>query len=843
MTRRIRPLVATTVSSVVLVLGGVAAGFRPALPDPQQLVAQLRRFYAETQPEVSYLHLNQEAYAAGETLWFKAYVVDARAHQPDTLSRVLYVDVVTPARTVAFRRTLPLRQGLAEGDIVLPDTLSTGIYTIRAYTNWMRNWPEGLFFTRRIPVWQAVPPAEGAAPVSGMRRAALARQASRVVMAAAQPDVQFFPEGGNYVQGTASVVGVKAVAGSGQGLALSGTVLDDENHPVLQFRTPALGMTSFTFTPQPGRRYQARVTLPDGSEALYPLPAAQPSGWLLTVRELSSHYLVVVRRPGAVATEPLQLVAHVRGTPVYLGTGELQPGDTFSARIPKDRLPAGLVHITLFDGQSVAQAERLVCAPLPATPTAQLRADKAAYSLRQPVTLEVTVRNAQGQPVAAEASVTVVTETGLPPQGRQETNVQAHLLLTSELRGYVENPAWYFRDASPETRRALDNLLLTQGWSRFSWQQVLAPTPLAATFEYPLERTLALGGQLVRGGGRPVPKGQLTLLQKGVASVEQLTANEQGYFLLTGFPGTDTARVVVQALTPKGGSNVLLRLWDRWPVPGATAWQPRPPLVAVAENESILATYGQQSRRQQVLERRYRPDTTSGIVLRNVKIQGQRPTEPDPRSLHGTASSVVRTRDIPGANAFSNIFELIRGRVPGVQVIGSALHYSVRIRGLTSISMSSEPLYLLDGVPLDADALLSVPVQDVERVEVLKGAEAAVYGSRGSNGAVAVFTKRGPDAASRSALPNIAARHMPAYYRAREFYAPRYETASPASRPDPRLTTLYWQPQLHIPASGQARITFYTADAAGVFLAQLEGIAADGEPVSAQARVVVEPGR
>ncbi|MCA8832018.1 TonB-dependent receptor plug domain-containing protein [Hymenobacter pini] len=827
-----------------LLVGGIAlssvVAFRPALPDPQRLLQQVQRFYAEAQPEVSYLHLNQDAYAAGETLWFKAYVVGAATHQLDTLSRVLYVDVVTPRRTVAFRRTLRLNRGLAEGDIVLPDTLPTGIYTIRAYTNWMRNWPEGLFFTRQVPVWQAVPPAAepGAAAAPG-----LPARTSAARTTATKPDVQFFPEGGEYVQGAAAVVGVKAVAATGRGMSLRGTVLDEQNQPVVEFSTPALGMNSFTFTPQSGHQYHARVALPDGTTASYPLPAAQASGWLLTVRDMGPHFALYVRRPGATGAEALQVVAHVRGTPVYAGAGAIAPGETFAATIPKDRLPAGLVHITLLDEQNVARAERLVFAPAPATPAAELRADKPAYGLRQPVSVEVAVHDAQGQPLAAEVSVAVAAENGLPTEGQQLTTVQAHLLLTSELRGYVENPAGYFRDDTPATRRALDDLLLTQGWSRFVWQQVLAPEPVASTFGFPLERSLLLGGQLVRANGKPMPNGQLTLLQQGTTSVSQFTTNEQGYFLLNGFDGADTVRTVLQARTPKGGDKVTLRLWDRWPVPGADL-PVQPPLTAPAQIQPQLTTYGQQSRRQQVLERHFRPDTTSGIVLRNVTVRGQRPVpEHDVRALHSSATYVVRTKDVPGAASYSNIFDVIRGKIPSLQISGSGMRYDVQYRGQVSLTMSPVPLMLLDGVPTDITTLLTIPVQDIDRVEMLSGNQTIVYGGGARTGALAVFTKRTGGPVNPVASPGVAARRLPAYYRAREFYAPRYETPAPAQRPDPRLTTLYWQPTLHIPASGQARFTFYTADAAGAFLARLEGVAANGEPVTAQARLVVEANR
>ena len=824
----------------LLALGLLA--FRPDTgPDPTRLIEQLRRFYLTTQPEVSYLHLDQAAYAAGETLWFKAYVVDARAHQPDSLSRVLYVDVVTPEKQVIFRRTLALDQGIAAGDIILPDTLRTGVYTLRAYTSWMRNSDEGLFFTRRVPVWQAAVPASGGPAPSAMRRAELARTTARQVAAAQVPDVQFFPEGGNYVAGLPTTVGVKAVAANGYGLALQGSVLDEQGQVVARFGTPALGMSSFNFTPQANQRYHATVSLPDGETATYPLPAVQESGWALTVREIGNTYRVFVRHrsAGQAPADALQLVAHVRGQVVYTGTGLIRDGETFSAVIAKADAPAGILHITLFDGQSAAQAERLVFVPETQNIQVRLRPSKAAYGPREKVDLNVEVSTATGQPAAAELSLAVTNRLTLPGADAEATDVRAHLLLTSELRGYVENPAYYFQPRTPEVQRALDDLLLTQGWSRFSWQRVLAPGVITSEYLFPLEQTLTLSGQLMRNDKKPVPNGELTLLYGKAKELVQSTANAEGLFRFNGFSGQDTTAVLLQARTPKGSSNVLIKLNELWPTPAAT-WRPVAPLSPVTAESAPVLAYGQRSHRQQMLEKVYRPDSTSGIVLREVKIDGRRPVEAS-SSLHGgNVSAVLRAKDFPNLNSYQNIFQMMQSRVAGVQVQPQGAGYSVLIRGITSFSGSSEPLYLLDDVPLsDGQALLSIPPSDIDRIEILKGGAAAIYGTRGSNGVIAVYTKRGRGNHSDEPAAGVAVRRVPAYYRAREFYAPRYETTRQSEKPDPRATTLYWLPRLTVPASGRAHVSFFTADQPGTFRVAVEGICAAGQPATAEATLTV----
>ncbi|UYZ62699.1 TonB-dependent receptor plug domain-containing protein [Hymenobacter weizhouensis] len=825
----------------------LGAAFRFADTTPVQLLERLDAFYRQTFPEKSYLHLDQGAYASGETIWFKAYVVEARSHQPDTLSKVLYVDVVAPeSRRVLLRRTLALRQGQAHGDLALPDTLASGVYTVRAYTSWMRNAGEQTFFNRRVPVWQAVPPATaGSATASTSAPAAAPSRAGARRTAATPPDVQFFPEGGAYVAGLETVVGVKAADASGLGLAVQGVVLDDQNQEVIRFQTPALGMSAFPLTPAPGRRYRARVTLPEGGGTReYPLPAVQPSGWVLNVREVGPNFLVLVRRqtaPGtAAAPEALQLVAHVRGLPVYAGQGQMEPGRTFSATIPRSKFPAGVAHFTVFDGQQVAQAERLAFVAPPPGLRLSLRPDKASYGPRQLVTLSLDVRDAAGQPAAANLSVAVTNQAGLPTAGTDSNTLLSHLLLTSEVKGYVQDPGYYFRAPSYETARALDHLLLTQGWSRFVWREVLAGTNPVLTYPFPLERQgLTLSGRVVRAGAatKPLPNSALTLFMANEKSVIATNANAQGDFLFMGFPGKDTTQVLLQARSEKGARNALLRLNDLWPAP--VALPPAPPLPAPSPE---VAQYGQRSRQQQVLERRFRPDSTGTILLRNVTVKGQKPApRPDPRALHGnSADAVLRPDAIPGSASFTNVLELLQGRVAGVQVLRQGASYQVQIRGVSSIMGSSQPLFIIDGIAVsDVDAVVAIPVMDVERVEVLKGASAAIYGSRGGNGVIAIFTKQGnPDYDySKQPAAGVATRRLPAYYRAREFYAPRYERAS--SQPDPRATTLFWAPTVQVPTSGQAQLTFYTADQAGTFRVAAEGLTPTGDALGAEAVLAV----
>ncbi|UYZ57871.1 TonB-dependent receptor plug domain-containing protein [Hymenobacter latericus] len=795
-------------------------------PEPalvQQILGKLTGFYQATAPEKSYLHLDKGFYTAGELVWFKAYVVNAGQHQPDTLSRVLYVDLVGPNQQVVARRTLRLQGGTAAGDLALPDSAAQGSYTVRAYTNWMRNAGPDYFFSQSLPVL-------GTKPAPAAKRKP----------AANKPDFQLFPEGGQLIAGLPNVLAFKASDQQSRGLAVKGELLNAAGTPVASFASLHAGMGAFTFTPEAGQAYTAHVTWPDGSTSTHAVPAAAPAGGLLLHVEPSVTQMgirMARKVPGeAVPSENVTLVVHVRGQLVYVGQSALANGEVLSSRIPIERFPSGIAHFTLFDAQGVARCERLAFVNRQDGLRVTVRPDKASYGPRQKVTLALETRDASGQPVPAELSL-AVTAADLEQPGAP--TIVSHLLLSSDLRGYIEDPAYYFRDAEPATRQALDHLMLTQGWRRFVWAQLLNnPLPVG---EYALERGLGLSGQVWRTERKPAAQSELTLLiGKGLNNLTTSTTDNQGRFLFTGFGGQDSARVVVQARTPKGSPALIVKLTDRW------AGVPAPYPPALMPDAALAASFGQRSRRQQSIERQFGPDTTRRIMLSNVVIKGRRePVPDDPRRIFTGADVMLKTSSIPGFDNYPNALMALQGRIAGVQIMGNGMQTTVQIRGAGSIMGSSQPLILLDGMPVrDIEAILTIPASDIESVDVFKGASAAMFGTQGANGVMAFYTKRGGSASTSSgSSPGVARATVPAYYQPREFYAPRYETPAPALHPDYRATTLYWAPTVATNADGRATLTFYTSDDLGAFRVGVQGLSANGRPGTGSAVLEVQRGR
>ena len=813
-------------TTLALVVGLSAFRLRPTGDDLlPRLARQLTDYLLAARQEKAYLHLDRPVYGTGETIWFSAYVVDASQHQLDSLSQVLHVDLLSPEKRVVARRTLRLKGGRSSGDLLIADTLAPGTYVLRAYTNWMRNAGDEFVYSRRLSIWPASPvgPQEAPVPAAPSTPAGKARAA-----AAARPDVQFFAEGGDLVEGLPAVVAFKASDASGRSLNVRGQLLNAQNTVLTTFASRHAGMGRFGLMPAAGQRYRARITLPDGSTAEYPLPAAQPSGYALHVVDGGENFLVEARYrgpAGAAAPGPVQLLTQVRGVVAYPGPRPLVGDIPAAWRMPKKNYPAGIVHFTLFDAAGTPRAERLAFVQNEAAGLrVSITPDQTSYEAHAPVQLTVRVADAAGQPVATTLSLGV-NDAALGALDPNAETIASHLLLTSDLTGYVESPGYYFRTPSAATAQHLDDLLLTQGWRRFVWKAVLAGQAPALTFRP--EQQLSLVGQVVsENGRRPMANSQLTFLQtRPTRNIITANTGPDGRFAFMGISVIDTALITLQARRAQGGSNVLI-LPDNGPAPMTQYLPALPPLSAAP---AAVSTLVRRSRQVQAAELDLHPERAMrSINLANVAVTAKREAVPrdDPRRLYGaTGGTVIDFANSPNMQTGVNVLQMLQGRVSGLAVSGSPPNLSVQIRN------QGTPLFILDGQRVDADVINTLSPTDIESIEVFKGNEAAIFGNSG--GVIAIYTKRGDPkarATDKTLAPGVAVIRLPGFYAAREFYSPRYSSLLTNPPADPRISTLYWNPEVRTNAKGEAEIHFFTADGSGTFEAVVEGLGSSGQP-------------
>jgi hypothetical protein len=296
-------------------------------------VTNLKATYGAKPVEKVYLHLDKPNYIPGDTLWFKAYTVVGKTHSLSALSGVLYVELISPKDSVIKRIVLRLTSGIAWGDFALPGKLTPGNYNIRVYTAWMRNAGPDYFYNQRVNIG-GITPGELAAPAAKIN-----------------PDVQFFPEGGELVNGIRSKVAFKAVNPNGSGENIKGSIIDNEGAMVAEFESTHAGMGIFAILPQPGKTYSAKVALADGRAFASPLPKALDAGYVLSVNNAGKDSLflrVSANGPQFQAKQNTAffLVGQSGGEVYYTASGMLKT-PIFGARIDKARFPSGIVQFTL----------------------------------------------------------------------------------------------------------------------------------------------------------------------------------------------------------------------------------------------------------------------------------------------------------------------------------------------------------------------------------------------------------------------------------------------------------------------------------------------------------------
>lgn len=828
--RRLR-VPAMTLLGVVFLLS-----FRPS-DDPfvDRLVARLTAYIQQFPTEKVYLQTDRDRYLPGETIWMSGYLFNGITHGIDSVSGVVYVELIEPVgRRLVLNARLQALGGQAPGQLLLPDSLRAGRYQLRAFTNYMRNFSDEYFFTKTVTVL----PAAGTAPAAQLR----------VVPTI---DVQFLPEGGQLVAGLTSRIAFKAVDQSGRGRDVTGYILDAKGDTAVGFSSQQRGMGFLNFQPEAGQTYTAFVRQADGTSTRAAFPAVQPAGYVLTVDNTTNkdNIRVFLTRTPAQATAgtpgQLTLLAQTRGAVVQVA--KVPAGKTAALiQLPRAQFPEGIAQLTLFSEAGVPVCERLVFVDRSNRLKINVTPAKDRVKSREKVALDVTVTDANDQPVSAVLSM-AVTDQGLIPADTNGATLVSHLLLSSDLAGEVEQPGAYFDPANKARLAQLDLLMMTQGWRRFTWQQVL--TDSLRNITHPLESGLSLTGRVVRPNQKTAGKVRLTFLislRDSSRTVLSGESDEQGRYGAYGLNFTDSASVLIQAVRGKNDRAIDISL-DQLLKP--TVVVTRIPFAPVEFGQSEYEEFVRRTREYLAIERQIRNNRE--VLLSEVTVKAKRTVERDSRKIYGNADATVKFDPLNTAGAVS-VLDVIRGRVAGVQVLGSGFNTTVQIRGVSSISGSSEPLFVLDGIPTAKETIFAIPVGDVDYVDVLKGPSAAIYGSQGAGGVIIVMTKRGSpnldyskDPVAGSLLAKIAG-----YTPVREFYAPRYDVAKPEHtgtpdrgtpdrRPDYRAT-LHWTPLLRTNAAGKAIVSFFASDAKTTLHIVTEGISGDGRPGTTSASVRIE---
>jgi len=751
--------------------------------------------------EKVYLHLAKTNYTYGDTIWYKAYAVIGQRHQLSVLSGVLYVELYNANDSLVTRQILPLHSGISWSDIPLPANIKQGIYHIRAYTNWMRNFGNESFYNETI------------------RIGGIATSQDVVVKttAAANPDVQFFPEGGELVNGIRSKVAIKAVKHSGLGEDIKGSIVDDNGNVVADFTTQHLGMGVFAFTPQAGQSYKAIITGLGETSFTTQLPQARDKGYTLAVNNSAQDSIFIkVAVNDKTLTElknsNFYILAQSGGKVYYTAEGKLDEF-SFHAKVEKARFPTGIVQFTLFTQTGEPVAERIAYVESADTLQLQISSASENYSSRQPIKINLQALDGNNNSIIGSFSVSVIDDSKVGTNELTESTIVNNLLFSSDLKGYIEEPNYYFTNKSDQTRADLDILLLTQGYRRYKWQQILTNSQ---QITYQPEKALEVSGSIT-SGGKPVANGKISLTAPKENFISDTTTDILGNFKFSDLNFTDTTTIVLRARKKNDGANVGITVANKnFPQFSTINFPVIDTLSIPAYAVTMHKNYN-----EFVLKKKIDMDKQNRI-LQEVKVKSYLHKEPKVESstnLNGAsnADQVIMGDNLSGCITLSNC---LTGRVMGVSFGSDGTPYNNRSHGAMVV--------IMDGIILDGNYLNNINADDISSIEVLRsGSYLAIYGSSAPAGALVITMKHGASSSLNIIPRGLITYNINGYYKVKTFYSPKYAIGSNSNEPDER-SVIYWNPNIITDKDGKATVEYYNADTKGRYRLVLEGIDDNG---------------
>lgn len=638
-------------------------------------------------------------------------------------------------------------------------------------------------------------------------------------------DVQFFPEGGEFIADVSKKIGFKAVGIDGKAIRVKGKIIDGKKKVVTEFTDLGLGMGSFNLQPMVGEQYKAVITLPSGAERTFDLPSVKAEGISLIAGNTTSEFITLGLLMSEsyyqkIQNEPFYLFGQLNGHLVY-GAQITVKSPLVSVNVPIKDLPNGIIQFTLLSTDGKALSERLVFNDKAENLNIQVKSDKASYAKKEHVKLDII--NNSSDKALTSLSVAVVDESKVPFDDHSENTILSNLLLTSDLKGFVEKPNYYF-DRNVENREAaLDALLLTQGYRSFSYEDLIAQK--YPKVDFLPEQGINLSGTLRLNTGKPYPNGGLLLSIPARATRKDVYTDNNGRFVFENLNFPDSVKVTINARSNDNYRNIVINM-DQTFYPAVDINNPYK-ANEVLNIDKHLTDYLENSKHE----------FRTSFLIDEVAVTASR-------------KEVRTSKEFSSLSGLSMADHRIEGdRLSGCSVLSMCLNTM-----LTGVTYDSNTLkyyitrsynqgnrvpvqFFLNGMPIDENTLNSINPLEVEAIEIFtKDDLGTVSRLHQNNGVVSIITKKEKPKGPRMSLAQIEALlpksnvidlYPLGYIKERKFYTPKYDTDQSKATNDYR-TTVYWNPDVKWDDKGIASLDFYNADGNGKYKVIVEGMDVNG---------------
>jgi hypothetical protein len=856
------------------------------------------------EPEKIYLQLDGKVYTTDKTIWFKSIVTNASDHSLTKLSGVLYVELIGPDENMIEKKLIKLENGIGEGFFDLNQSYSEGLYLIRAYTEWNKNFGTDFFFKEYIQVFapsvkvKADPinniklvekqnngrqliayfdplaidslhkkeltlfitindmkdslsvrknddnkymidypiPDKSQFVTLQMRTKNLLTYTKTIALNEDRPDLQFFPESGELVNGLPGKVGFKAVDYNGKGKIIEGDIINGNEEVVAVFKSNQAGMGSFILTNvDKNTTYSARLNSQSDEKIayIYPLPEVASRGNILSVVKKGNEILFTASS-NYLINDSIYIRTSCRGLVYYEIKGKLQEGVLRSA-LCADSLPEGIIAFTMMDNLRQPVAERLYFNEKPESRiNIAISPEKDIYAQRELTRLNIKATNSDGQPVNANLSLLVLNKEQMGQIQRMRGNILSYFLLSSDLKGEIENPGFYFNEDN-NSYNDLDALLLTQGWRKYLYKK-----PVDKIRFHP-ETKLTVSGSVGGIFFQKEKSAELTLMTFGhYKSVQTQSTDSLGRF---NFNINDeygqNLNILIQSANKIGKNKNYIIVLDKKESPAIAFNQ----TLSIGKVDSVVHRLIEKDIERKKLDDTYKL-SSGDIQLGEVVVEAYRMTPIRKKVMeeYGKPNLVISGKSIQEKEEkwSYGLYSVLYSKFPEITI-----HRFNNGRLIAQVRRGVETLVVVDGVPvnfLDYDFIPYIPPSEVSSFEIIKNAknfyqlykEFLPIGSPLDGGnygdVIAIYTYSGNGIYGAIIPKGLTQASVPVFSAPREFYAPKYEnlTASDWYKPDMRAL-IHWEPKVTVDSFGKASATFYNADITGEMEVVVEAISEDGK--------------
>jgi hypothetical protein len=815
--------------------------------------------------EKIYVHTDKSMYASGSTIWLKPYLVSVTGHLLFEGSQFVYVELFDKSNRLIKRIKIKKNEGVFAGHIKLPQDLQEGEYLLKAYTTWMLNQGDDYLFRKTIKVqnvirsnynatidWERKNDKNAIATVAFTNKDDLPannefiectflmknRQTKTferytggngVIRLSIHPDtlknishidvqvkkddkkfrkrfelagnqnefdLQFFPEGGDLVQGQGTKVAFKAIGSDGLHRDVKGCLLNSENDTIQFFSSAHKGMGLFFIIPDTLSDIKALAWINEDSRKEFDLPKVQKTGAALSIVPRANDFKIAIKLPKNSLIKPSYLIAHSGENLLFK-----KKLDALVYSIPKNILPEGLINFVLLDDATQALSSRLVFNKVGKRERLQAFLNKEMYTSREAVEMSLMLDSLSE---GGNFSI-AVTDNSVVRHDSLANTIESCLLLTSDLKGYIEDPNFYFSDQCRSMH--LDLLMLTQGWRRFDIKAIIDEN---IRLKHYLEIGQSISGSYTKGILHQPVSTEITALSTHPPIFKTCTSDDKGNFVFNGLDFKDSTSFTIQSqkyttirVEPAGTIKIDE---DYFPERGEF-W----PFKA----NSIVIGQASEYENRMMYDGGIRH-----VLMEEFVVKGKNKTVISNEVKYGVYSTVMDANEIEKKFPIPLSLDKLVKRLGGTRVVDDNVYLS----GCTGPAE-----ILLDNMEVDVSVLSSIYSDELESVIKITGAAAAVYSRRGGGGGVLMIKTKIGHQDKREVLGIVTITPL-GYQAASEFYVPKYEVDSiKKSHQYDLRSTIYWNPNIQIDSTGRADLKFFTADPEANYTYVIEGITVEGD--------------